>query len=105
VSNTDIPVDKTVEDAGATGNFMLLGAPVTKISPTKAPIIINLPDGSQIKSTHTCEIDNPDLPNAARQAHIVPGLAHTSLVSIKMLCDAGCIVAYDNNDCKVYYKN
>jgi hypothetical protein len=95
-----------VADAGATGNFMIPGAPVTNISPsTKTPIIINLPDGSQIKSTHTCEIDNPDLPKEARHAHIVPGLAHTSLVSIKMLCDAGCILTYDKNACKVYFKN
>eukprot|EP00978_Attheya_sp_CCMP212_P021045 scaffold61041_cov42-Attheya_sp.AAC.1 len=84
---------------------MIPGAPVTNIAPTKKPIVINLPDGSQIKSTHTCEIDNPDLPQEARQAHIVPGLAHTSLISIKMLCDAKCILTYDDEACTVYYKN
>ena len=42
-------------------------------------------------------MDNPNLPKAARKAHIVPGLAHTSLVSVKMLIDAGCFVTYGRN--------
>ena len=55
-------------------------------------------------STHECEIDNPKLPQAARAAHIGPGLAHKSLVSIKMLIDAGCKVTYDTKHVKVFYK-
>ena len=39
------------------------------------------------------------------RAHIVPGLAPTSLVSIKILCDAGCEVNYNGKECFVYYKN
>ena len=53
--------------------------------------------GKKLVSTHECEIDNPNLPKAARKAHIVPGLAHTSLVSVKMLIDAGCFVTYGKN--------
>eukprot|EP00978_Attheya_sp_CCMP212_P040823 scaffold226719_cov36-Attheya_sp.AAC.1 len=101
----DIPKDVAVADAGATGTFILPGAPFINIRPARSPNVINLPDGSQIRSTHTCELDNPDLPPEARQAHIVPGLAHTSLISIKMLCDAKCIVTYDDEACTVYYKN
>ena len=56
-----------------------------------------------LKSTHECEIGNLLLPKAARKAHIVPGLAHTSLVSIKMLIDAGCFVTYGENVI-VYYE-
>ena len=51
-----------------------------------------------------CEIDNPKLPQEARKAHIVPGLAHTSLISIKMLIDAGCSVTYGEK-VLVYYKD
>eukprot|EP00978_Attheya_sp_CCMP212_P039296 scaffold203118_cov35-Attheya_sp.AAC.1 len=61
-----------VADAGATGHFMIPGAPIKNVKPTINPIVINLPDRSQIRSTHTCELDNPALPEAARQAHIVP---------------------------------
>ena len=64
---------------------------------SKNPISISQPDGIKLVSTHECEIDNPRLPKAARKAHIVPGLAHTSLVSVKMLIDAGCFVTYGEN--------
>ena len=56
-----------------------------------------------LKSTHQCEIDNPLLPKAAQKAHIVPALAHTLLVSIKMLIVAGCFVTYSENVI-VYYE-
>ena len=66
-------------------------------------ISISQSDGGKLKSTHKCEIVNPLLPKAARKAHIVPGLAHTSLVSIKMLIDVGCFVTYGKNVI-VYYE-
>ena len=48
---------------------------------------------------------NPlDLPSEARKAHIVPGLVHTSLIFIEMLCGAGCNVTYETNTVNVYYK-
>ena len=66
-------------------------------------ISISQSDGGKLESTHKCEIDNPLLPKAARKAHIILGLAHTSLVSINMLIDAGCFVTYGENVI-VYYK-
>ena len=78
--------------------------PVKTIRVATKPLTINLPDGSQIKSTQECELDIPWLSPAARNAHIVPGLALTSLVSIKVLCDAGCKVGYDGNHCRVLKK-
>ena len=44
------------------------------------------------------------IPKAARAAHIVPGLVHTSLVLIKMLIDAGCKVTYDTEHVRVFYR-
>ena len=89
-----ISKDLGIADAGATGHFLQPGAPAISIRRTENPISISQPDGGKLESTHECEIDNPQLPQAARKAHIVPGLAHTSLVSIKMLIDAGCFVTY-----------
>ena len=83
---------------------MIPGAPVIDVKPATKPSIINLPDGETIQSTHTCKLDIPSLPAEATRAHIVPGLAHTSLVSIKVLCDAGCNVQYNGKHCLVYYK-
>ena len=56
-----------------------------------------------LTSTHTCTLDIPWLPNDAKEAHIVPGLAHAPLISIKILCDAGCKVTYNDDECRVYY--
>ena len=92
-----------VVDAGATGHFVLPGTPVTNIKIARHPLKINLPDGDCLTSTHTCTLDIPWLPNEAKEAHIVHGLAHASLISIKILCDAGCKVAYDNDECRVHY--
>ncbi|KAI2502115.1 hypothetical protein MHU86_12345 [Fragilaria crotonensis] len=46
-------------------------------------------------STHEAELDVPALPLAARRVHIVPALAHVSLLSMGQLCDAGCRVTFD----------
>ena len=94
-----------IADTGATGHFLLPVAPAIDVKPTEKAISILLPDGERITSTHECELNIPSLPQEAKKAHIVPKLAHTSLVSIKMLCDAGCRVTYDNNTVNVFYKN
>ena len=86
--------DVGITDAGATGHFLQSGAPAINIKRTKNPISISQPDGGKLESTHKCEIDNPLLPKAARKAHIVPGLVHTSLVLIIFLINAGCFVTY-----------
>ena len=72
---------------------------------SKKPLTINLPDGTQLKSTHTCDIDVPRLPKEYIQAHLVPGMEHTSLISIKVLTGAGCKVVYNTHECRVYFRN
>ena len=81
-----------VADAGATGHFVLPGTPVTNVKIARHPLNINLPDGDCLTSTHTFTLDIPWLPNEAKEAHIVPGLVHASLISIKILCNVGCKV-------------
>ena len=93
-----------IADAGATGHFLMPQVPVKNIKATNNPLEIALPDGKIINSTHTCELDIPSLPPKARSAHIVPGLKHASLISIKILCDAGCRVKYTTNGCEVFFK-
>ena len=74
------------------------------VLPTSNPISINLPDGSVIKSTHTCRINIPWLLERATRAYIVPGLAHTSLISIAVLCDVGCKVIHNDDEYKLYFE-
>ena len=92
-----------VADAGTTGHFVLQGTPVTNIKIARHPLKINLPDGDYLTLTHTCTLDIPWLPKEAKEAHIVPGLAHASLISIKILSDAGCKVTYDDDECRIFY--
>ena len=77
VSGIKIGVDFAIADAGATGHFLVPGAPVLDLAETTQPLSINLPDGDTLTSTHTCELDLPSLPNEARKAHIGPGLAYS----------------------------
>ena len=92
-----------IADTGATGHFMMKNAPVINIQPAISPITITLPDGKTIKSTHTCNLNVPWLPATMTAGHIVPGMAHSSLISINKFCDGGCKVVYDENEVKVEY--
>ena len=98
-----IAKNTALADAGATGHFVLPDTPVINVKVARHPLKINLPDGDCLTSTHTYTLGILWLPNNAKEAHIVPGLAHASLISIKILCDAGCKVTYDDDECRVYY--
>ena len=58
-----ISFDMEISDAGATGHFVIPSTPLTKISPATIPLVINLPDGKTNKSTHTCKLAIPWLPD------------------------------------------
>ena len=105
--NTDdgsIAIEYTISDSGATGHFLVEGAPVTNVQVADNPISITIPNGKRMTSTRTCNLDIPWLPNHVTEAYIVPGLAHASLISTRKYCDAGCKVIFDANECKIYYK-
>lgn len=90
-------------DSGATAHFLVERAPVINKRVATEPLKIKLPDGTVIKSTHQCNLNIPWLPAHITEAHTVPGLAHSSLISTKKFCDAGCRVTFDTDGCKVYY--
>ena len=99
------PVRYALFDSGATAHFLIEDAPVTNKKVAATPLTITLPDGSRVRSTHTCNLDIPWLPDSMTGAHIVPQLAHSSLISTKQFCDAGCKVTFDVDECRVYYKD
>jgi hypothetical protein len=55
---------------------------------------VHLPNGATIASTHTSTLNLTSLPHAASQAHILPGLAQRSLISVGRMCDSGCAVTF-----------
>ena len=97
-------VEWAISDSGATGHFIVEGAPIVNKRIAQFPIAIKLPDGKIIRSTHTGNLDIPWLPHGMTECHIVPGLAHSSLISTRKFCDAGCKVSFDEDECRVYYK-
>jgi hypothetical protein len=45
----------------------------------------------------------PQLPRAARQAHIFKELEHQALISAGLLCDHGCRINLDEKDANIWY--
>jgi hypothetical protein len=63
----------------------------------QSPLEVRLQNGAIIASTHTATLDLPSFPMAARQAHILPGLAQNSLLYVRQMCDSGCAVTFTAN--------
>jgi hypothetical protein len=57
-----IATTHAIADTGATSIFIMDGVDVVNKRVAPNPLRINLPDGRQVKSTHTCDIDIPGLP-------------------------------------------
>lgn len=98
-------VKLAILDSGAIGHILVAGAPAVNVVPEKNPINILLPNGKRIQSTHTCNLDIPWLLAHITEAHIGPGLSHSSLISTRKFCDAGCTIVFDEEECRVYRDN
>ena len=72
--------------------------------PADVPLIARLPNGDKVQSTHTCTLDLPDLPAGTRAAHIIPGLASHSLLSVVTMCNGGCTVSFTKINCTIVYR-
>ena len=91
----------SILDLAATSHFLVVDAPVNDVTTAESPINVKQPDGACVSSTHTCNLRIPNLPPAARLAHIIPGLASHLLVSVVRLCNAGCKVTFTKINCVV----
>jgi hypothetical protein len=93
-----------IADTGANGHFCMQNGPCIDVEPTQNPTHMSLPDGSTITSSHTGLLPIPQLPTAARQAHIFPALATGSLLLIGQLCDAGCRAEFNRNTVQIHHQ-
>jgi hypothetical protein len=85
-----------IADTGASGHYIRPQDPHKSNGTTQDRITVGLPNGATLQSSpNHCTLDIPQLPNDARKAHLIPGLTHSSLVSIGTLCDAGCKATFD----------
>jgi hypothetical protein len=50
-----------------------------------------------MESSHTADLEIPELNATASKAHVFPGMAHHSLLSVGQLCDEGYIVTFQQD--------
>jgi hypothetical protein len=81
-------------DSGCTGHFILVNAPCLNKVESLTPLTVRLPNGATMDSSHTADLDIPELNSAASKAHVFPVMAHHSLLSVGQLCDKGYIVTF-----------
>jgi hypothetical protein len=81
-------------DSGCTVHFLLVNAPSLNKVKSQTPLTVRLPNGATMESSHTAELDIPELNATASKAHVFPGMANHSLLSVGQLCDEGYIVTF-----------
>jgi hypothetical protein len=81
-------------DSGCTGHFLLVNAPCLNKVKSRTPLTVRLPDGATMESSHTSELNIPELNTAASKSHVFPGMANQSLISVGQLCDEGYIFTF-----------
>jgi hypothetical protein len=85
-----------IADTGASSHYIRPADPHTKTGASRPAILVGLPNGDILQSTQAaCQLNLSQLPEQAREAHIIPGLTHSSLISIGKLCDSGCKATFD----------
>ena len=80
----------SITDTGASEHYLKADATHDLASWPVEPIQVKQPNVQILHSTKVCKLVLLTIPEGAREAHILPGLAHSSLISIGKLCDAGC---------------
>jgi hypothetical protein len=95
-----------IADTGASGHYIRPQDPHQTDGTTQKTITVGLPNGDTLQSsTNNCSLHLPQLPQDARNAHIIPGLTHSSLISIGTLCDAGCEATFHKTHVTVKKNN
>jgi hypothetical protein len=61
---------------------------------SRNPLTVRLPNGATMESSHIADLNIPELNAAASKAHVFPGMAHHSLLSVGQLCDEGYIITF-----------
>lgn len=64
-----------------------------------------MPDGTALQSSKCVQLNLPNVPPQACKAHVLPGLAHASLLSLGVLCDNGCTATFDNKKVTINHQN
>jgi hypothetical protein len=101
VTHNTTRTSTAIADSGCTGHLLQVDSLCLNKTPTSNGLRVLLPDGSTIQATHTALLDMPNLPIAARQAHIFPQLKHNALISISQFYDHGCTALFTSTDVQI----
>jgi hypothetical protein len=88
--------ETSIVDSGRTGSFLLVNAPCLNKFKSRTPLTVHLPNVAMMESSHTVKLNIPQLDNASSIAHVFPGMANHSLLSVGQLCNEGYIVTLNN---------
>jgi hypothetical protein len=89
------PTTKLNADTGATEHFLAASdaATLTDLRPAgQNSVVVHLPDGTTAESSHIGELPFPQLPPAARNAHVLQTFTG-SLLSVGQICDSDHTIA------------
>jgi hypothetical protein len=89
--------ETAIVESGGTGQFLLVTAPCLNKVVSRNPLTVRLPNRATMDSSHTADLYIPRLSTAASKAHVSPGMAHHSLLSVGQLCDEGYIVTFQQD--------
>jgi hypothetical protein len=90
------PHETAILDSRCTGHFLLFNTRCLNKVKYRTPLTVRLPNRANMESYHTDEPDIPELNAAASKAHVFPGMANHSLLSVRQLCDEGYIATNKN---------
>jgi hypothetical protein len=86
--------ETAIVESGCTGHFLVVNAPCLNKVKSRTPLTLRLPNGATMESSHTADLDIPESNAAASKAHVFPGMARHSLLSVGQLCEEGYIVTF-----------
>ena len=91
-----------IADTGASENYIDSNTPANNKIINNNPLQVKLPNGEVLHSTHTALLHLPGIKEEATQAHIIPNLKNTSLLSIGQLCNNDYLAVFDKSAMKIY---
>jgi hypothetical protein len=74
--------ESAIVDSGCTGHFLLVNAPCLNKVKSRTPLTVRLPNAATMESSHTDELEIPELNAAASKAHVFLGIDNHSLLSV-----------------------
>ena len=92
-----------IADSGCTSHIFCHTSNCENIQPAGAnAITATIPNGKQIRSTHTTTLKWPHIPPSTRTCHIFPALKNKILLSIRKFCDSGLNSAFTKLHLYIY---